>query len=204
MIGFYNYTVVLTYIGLLFGIYGMFQAFEGNIFVAIVCLMAAGACDMFDGKIASTRKRTREEKKFGIQIDSLCDSFSFGVLPSVIGYNLGMKEGYFMPVLLAFPLAAVIRLGYFNVMEEERTKDTEEERKVCLGLPVTPVAIILPILYCFRKFFGENFVNVYGVALLIIAVLFLLKFEIKKLQTKQLVVMLGIGMVVIGMLITWY
>ena len=42
--------------------------------------MAAGFCDMFDGKIASTRKRTRQEKRFGIQIDSLSDLACFGIM----------------------------------------------------------------------------------------------------------------------------
>ena len=73
MIGFYNYTVILTYIGAILGVCGIVASFNGNILLAIVCLMLSAVCDMFDGKIARTMKRTKQEKRFGIQIDSLSD-----------------------------------------------------------------------------------------------------------------------------------
>ena len=92
MIGYYNYTVILTYMSLISSVIGMFFAagFGGmspHPEYAIICLMVSGLCDMFDGKVARTKKdRTECEKKFGIQIDSLCDAICFGVLPVVIGY----------------------------------------------------------------------------------------------------------------------
>ena len=73
MLGFYNYTVILTYIGLLVGFGGILSAMGGNTLGAILCLMGSGLCDMFDGKIAATMERTPSEKQFGIQIDSLSD-----------------------------------------------------------------------------------------------------------------------------------
>ena len=88
LLGYYNYTVVLTYIGMLTGFLGVVYAFEENITRAVVCLMIAGVCDMFDGTIASTKKRDSREKCFGIQIDSLSDLICFGVLPASIIYNL--------------------------------------------------------------------------------------------------------------------
>ena len=56
MIGFYNYTVILTYMGLASAVVGMVTALKGNLLVAVVCLMVSGACDMFDGKVARTKK----------------------------------------------------------------------------------------------------------------------------------------------------
>ena len=73
MIGYYNYSVILTYIGLASAVYGMVQAMSYNPRVAILCLMVCGLCDAFDGAIARTCKRTEDEKSFGMQIDSLCD-----------------------------------------------------------------------------------------------------------------------------------
>ena len=74
MIGFYNYTVILTYIGLLSSIAGMMFAVNGWYKAALLCLAFSGLCDMFDGKIARRKTdRTEDEKSFGIQIDSLCD-----------------------------------------------------------------------------------------------------------------------------------
>ena len=62
MIGFYNYTVILTYIGTIFGLLGILSAFSGNLILAITFLMLTGVCDMFDGKIARTMKRNKDEK----------------------------------------------------------------------------------------------------------------------------------------------
>lgn len=131
MIGFYNYTVVLTYIGLASAVFGMTQVFGGNYRAALLCLIVCGTCDMFDGKIARAKKdRTKQEKVFGIQIDSLCDLICFGMFPATLGYSLTAgKEGLMVLGTVAavlFVLGAVIRLGYFNVMEQERQEVTEE------------------------------------------------------------------------------
>ena len=89
MIGFYNYSVILTYISLLSSVFGMTQAIHGRFKTAIFCLALSGLCDMFDGKIArAMKKRTEDEKSFGIQIDSLCDMVCFGVFPAMICYLL--------------------------------------------------------------------------------------------------------------------
>ena len=181
MIGFYNYTVILTYAGLASAVTGIYFAFEGkHIIVSVIALLIAGLCDMFDGKVARTRERTDAEKKFGIQIDSLCDLICFGFLPGAIGYAVGMREIYHWFILIFFTLAAVIRLAYFNVMEEERQKKTKEVRKTYEGLPVTSVALIMPLLYSFRSNIGfEYFADVYAVVMLIVGVAFITRFKVK-------------------------
>src|SRR5574344_1333095 len=114
MIGIYNYTVLLTYLGFSFGVFGIVEAFQGKVFPAILCLMLAGLCDMFDGKVARTKKkRTIEEKHFGIQLDSLSDLVCFGILPATIGYAIGIKDCYLLPLLIFYPLTALIRLACF-------------------------------------------------------------------------------------------
>lgn len=199
MIGFYNYTVILTYISLASAVSGIFFAcgmFGGSPrpASAIVCLMLSGLCDMFDGKIARTKKnRTEDEKKFGIQIDSLCDVICFGVLPSVIGYSVGLNGIIDLPILILFPLCAVIRLAYFNVAEESRQKKTDDVRKVYEGLPVTSVALILPLLYSFHKDIGKYFPQVYGTAMLLIALAFITRFKVKKPGMKTMLSFIGIG-----------
>ena len=92
LIGFYNYTVVLTYIGMWIGFLGVMLAIKDRYVGSLICLMLAGVCDMFDGTIASTKKdRTRDERTFGIQIDSLSDIICFGVLPAVSGASNHLK-----------------------------------------------------------------------------------------------------------------
>ena len=75
MIGFYDYTVIMTYISVVSSMIGIFCAVTDHISAAVCCLAFSGLCDMFDGKIARTKNnRTEEEKCFGIQIDSLADN----------------------------------------------------------------------------------------------------------------------------------
>ena len=123
MIGFYDYTVIMTYISVVSSMIGIFCAVTDHISAAVCCLAFSGLCDMFDGKIARTKKnRTEEEKCFGIQIDSLADIVCFGILPIVLGFKLGMCHIYGIAILLFYGLAGLIRLAYFNVMEEKRQK----------------------------------------------------------------------------------
>lgn len=201
MIGYYNYTVILTYMSLVSSVLGMFFAMgiKGDIHpeYAIICLMISGLCDMFDGKVARTKKnRSENEKNFGIQIDSLCDAVCFGVLPSIIGYSVGMNSWCDVPVLVMFPLCAVIRLAYFNVVEEERQKQTSEVRKTYEGLPVTSVALIIPLLYSFHRDIGSKwFPTIYGFTLFIIAIAFITRFKIKKPTMKTMLTFIGIGFI---------
>ena len=85
MIGFYNYTVILTYMSLISAITGMTFAHAGMFGAAIFCLALSGFFDMFDGKVARRKKdRTDDEKLFGIQLDSLCDVVAFGAFPAYL------------------------------------------------------------------------------------------------------------------------
>ena len=145
MLGFYNYTVILTYLGMLSGFTGIVCASSGNLKGALICLVIAGVCDMFDGKIASTMERTRQEKRFGVQIDSLSDLICFGVLPAVIVYSQSEWSFKLFPSAV-FVLCALIRLAWFNVDEEERQDRESGRRKVYLGLPVTSAAVLFPVL----------------------------------------------------------
>ena len=46
MIGFYDYTVVVTYISLVSSILGMFCAIDGKLEPAVFCLAFSGLCDL--------------------------------------------------------------------------------------------------------------------------------------------------------------
>ena len=70
-VGIYNYTVIITYLSLISAGLGMYFSANGSFKAALFCLLLSGLCDMIDGPVARTRKRTETEKKFGIQIDSL-------------------------------------------------------------------------------------------------------------------------------------
>lgn len=193
LIGYYNYTVILTNLSLISSVFGIYMAMKGHVEGAVFCLMLSGFCDMFDGKVARTKERCEAEQKFGIQLDSLSDLVCFGVLPTVIGYAVGMTNKFYVFVFFIYVMAALTRLAYFNVMEEERQSQTPERRKEYVGLPVTSVALIIPLVYILGKFVELEFHMVYGIAMLLIACAFVLNFRIKKPGKIAAVVMILIG-----------
>lgn len=198
MIGFYSYTVILTYISLASAIMGMFSACYGHLGWAILFLAFSGLMDTVDGKVARTKKnRTEDEKRFGIQIDSLCDIVCFGVLPVVICWYSGMQTICGMAILVFYCLAGLIRLAFYNVMEEKRQNETDEKRKYYQGLPITSISVILPILYLGSNFFEEKFEIVLSIAMLVTGLLFILNFRFPKPDNKQLVIIILIMLVVV-------
>ena len=147
MIGVYDYTVIATYLSLLLGLGGLYSAAQNEPLDAMLCLMLAGLLDAFDGRIARTKKdRTEQEKRFGIQIDSLNDLVCFGVLPAAIGWSMDCDRLWFLATMSFFVLCALIRLAYFNVTEEERQNQMSEHRAYYLGVPVTASAALLSAL----------------------------------------------------------
>lgn len=206
MLGFYNYTVILTYLSLCSGITGIYFTLvgKGHPGLAIVCLLISGLLDAFDGKVARTRKQsTDKEKRFGIQIDSLCDLVCFGVLPCCIGYASGMKSPLYVPVFCLFVLAALIRLAYFNVTEEDRQKETSERRKTYQGLPVTSISLIMPLFFLimftpFRPYIRFVFLGL----LMLVAIAFVTEsIKIKKPNSKGLMVLVVIGLIELAILL---
>lgn len=187
MIGYYNYTVILTYISLAFAMVGIHLSVQGSYQWSFICLIMCGICDTFDGMVARSKKdRSEEEKKFGIQIDSLCDLIAFGVFPALLGYNVGLSSVGWLIIEICYVLAAVIRLAYFNVTEEIRQSQTEEKRKYYQGLPVTTSAFILPCAFALRYVvFGLDYL--YGTLMLITGILFIVDFKVPKIKGKGLV-----------------
>ena len=182
LIGFYDYTVILTYGSLLSAVTGMVLASRGTFTGAIVCLILSGICDAFDGIVARSKKnRTDDEKAFGIQIDSLCDAVSFGVFPAFLCYHMGVSGIPGLLFIFAYVLCAVIRLAYFNVMEEKRQQTEEGANKFYRGLPVTSISMILPPVYVLRFFLPAGlFTALLHGMLAVTAFLFVLNFSVKK------------------------
>lgn len=180
MLGVYNYTVVLTYFGMLVSFLGITFAAQGNLRAALTCLIISGVCDMFDGKIASTKVRTAKEKRFGIQIDSLSDLICFGVLPAMIVSHLTDSHSVGFYICGLYLLCTLIRLAWFNVDEEERQDQTQEARRVYLGLPVTTVALLLPLMFGISHMTGQPPRRVTPVLLLAMSAAYLIPFKLKK------------------------
>ncbi|MBR4965601.1 MAG: CDP-alcohol phosphatidyltransferase family protein [Lachnospiraceae bacterium] len=205
MIGFYDYTVILTFLSVVSSVVGMGFAVTGHFLAAIICLLVSGLCDLFDGMVARTKKnRTEEEKKNGIQLDSLADIVCFGAFPALIGLELAKEERYFFLMVIAvalYVLCGIIRLAYFNVTEDLRQQQTKDKRKNYEGLPITSVALIIPALFCSKPFLAEVFPIAYMILLILVAVCFILKWKIKKLGITGNIVLVCIGILILAILV---
>ncbi len=178
-------SVLVTFLGVIFAVISMYFAFIKMAFCevsyirySLVFLMLAGICDMFDGKVASMCKRTKEEKEFGIQIDSLADTVNFVVLPVVIMLSLGMTSIIDVVIYALFIICGISRLGYFNVNAK-----LDSPVKFYNGLPVTSTAIIYPVLGLLHGHIPEDvFSLVYIIATLLTAILFVTRIKIPKFK----------------------
>ena len=190
LIGFYDYTVILTYLSLLSACSGMVLASRERFTAAVLCLLVSGICDAFDGVVARSKKnRTEDEKAFGVQIDSLCDAVSFGVFPAVLCYFIGVDGIPGLLILFAYCLCAVIRLAFFNVLEGNRQKVESGCNKSYRGLPVTSVSILLPVVWLFRGLLPvHTFLGLLHAVMAVTAFLFVLDFSVKKPDWSRLVI----------------
>lgn len=224
MLGVYDYTVVLTYLSALSAALGIMVSLngDGHPYLGVFFLLFCGLCDAFDGKVARLKKnRTQMEKNFGIQIDSLSDLIAFGVLPACIGNAMlrvcptipeiprkaeQTRYEYWMVVVLfvimvCFVLAALIRLAYFNVTEEERQKKEGSVRKYYEGLPVTSSALIFPSVLLLQYITKVDITIIYFPVMLLTGLAFVSRLRIPKPGMKGILIMIGIGAVEFAILL---
>ena len=215
MIGFYDYTVILTYLSLLSASFGIIVSLSGagHPYLGGFFLLFCGLCDAFDGKVARSKKdRLPEEQSFGVQIDSLSDLVAFGVLPACIGSallrvspymrELTEQHGSFVfktvtvlltALLVLYVLAALIRLAYFNVTEEKRQREEDGVRQYYVGLPVTTSALIFPFILLINYITPYEITPLYFACTVFMGFAFLGKFKIKKPGLCGVLIMVGIG-----------
>ncbi len=204
LLGYYDYTVILTYLGMFCSFRAILMAINERYWDSVILLMLAGLFDMLDGTVANTKNRTKEEKRFGIQIDSLCDLIGFGIMPGIFLYMISGRTTFAGIISSLYALAAVIRLSYFNVCEEKRQDKSEGKRTHFTGLPVTSIAVMLPVIFLLQEEKIFRGVIPYILLLVFCGAGFLSPFEIKKpdLKGKAFLIVFGLlealGLLFIG------
>ena len=156
-IGCFNKSVILTYIGVVFALAGIFilidlqEAEQMNL--VMFCLIISGLCDLFDGFIARKCNRNETQKAFGVQIDTLCD-------------------------IISFVMCGITRLAWFNILANAGSKTTYYQ-----GVPVTYISFVVPVFYVgiqripfLMRNINDIFVILYGV----MGFLFVANLKIKK------------------------
>ena len=161
------------------------------------------------------KDRTAEMKRFGIQIDSLADLIAFGVLPACIGMAMfrsrmqlqvfsGLKiallqnypiiyQSVLTTIAILYVLAAMIRLAYFNVMEESDQNRDKNGEKAYTGLPVTSAALIFPAVMILHILIKADLTLMYFGVMIVVGILFLSKFKLKKPKNAAIAIMIAFG-----------
>ena len=179
---------------------------EGVLLPAVLCLMLCGFVDCIDGRIArACKRRSRDEKRFGVQIDSLCDLIAFGLLPGIIGFSVGLDGVLGIAVVCIFVLAALVRLAYFNVRTAADEESSDSGHLSYVGLPVTAVSLLIPLLCLFHMILPQQvFIVCYGLVLLGTAMAFVWPFTMKKPGLKKVILMIACGAVLMAALLIIY
>ena len=201
IIGEYNLSIILTYIGvLIFAMTGIRAsvlsicqpAYESFNYIdeAIICLILSGVCDLFDGAVARRIKRTERACRFGEQLDSLADIVSFGVQPVLLvtaitkQYNTVDSIEVLQLIVVTFYLFCVIqRLAWFNVTHSNYTG-------YFMGLPVTISALVYPLMYVLTRS-TENITIRYIIATMLLSIGYILNIPVRK-PGKLVSILLGI------------
>ena len=103
----------------------------------------------------------------------------------MIFYGLGYTSWYNVIIFALFTLGGVIRLGYFNVIAEE--KAVNNPVKYYSGLPVTASAIIFPLIYILSVFVSAvEFKMLFTLTMAFVAVLYVLNFKVRKPDAKMI------------------
>jgi len=133
----------LTLAGLVAAVACALLAIQGHLAYAVVALMVSGVCDLFDGVVARRLNRSPDQQNFGGRLDSIVDACSFGFAPVVLMYSAGLNGIVEVLLLLFFILCVVWRLAFFDMIGLQSVG----KQRYFIGLPVTYVAMILPLAF---------------------------------------------------------
>lgn len=198
IIGIYRNCDFVTMLSSVFGIIGIICAFNANINLAIFSLVMSGICDSFDGVLARKRNNTKKEMIYGCEMDSLSDIVCFGVLPIVISINDGINEWWANVVYIIYVLTGIIRLAYYNTLYHI----DENSKGYFIGLPITSVAILYPVFWLiFRMNELANSSVVIILMFLSLAISYITRVKIKKIDTKWRLVLATLGVLFIVVVI---
>ena len=112
---------------------------------------------------------------------------------STTWYGIAVRI-FIIAVMMLFVLSAMIRLAYFNVMEEERQKtEGGAARKTYTGLPVTSSALIFPTVALLQYITRPDLTILYFVTMILVGFAFLSKLQIRKPGIRGILIMVAIG-----------
>jgi CDP-diacylglycerol--serine O-phosphatidyltransferase len=102
---------------------------------AFILVMVSAVFDFLDGFAA---RLTKQYSKLGVQLDSLADMVSFGLVPTIIAlriFHLAGGEGWWGATVLVMAAFSALRLAKFNIDDSQTTEFT--------GLPTPANALLV-------------------------------------------------------------
>ncbi|MFD0749980.1 CDP-alcohol phosphatidyltransferase family protein [Mucilaginibacter calamicampi] len=173
----------ITCANLFSGCVGIVFAFQGELIYAAYALFLAAIFDFFDGFASRVLKSF---SGIGKDLDSLADMVSFGVLPSVILYQLFLQapqidkvSTYLNFSAFLIPVFSALRLAKFNT-------DTRQA-EIFIGLPTPANAILIasfPLILQQYPSLSKYILNPYGLTVFIIVMCALLVMEMPLMSLK--------------------
>ncbi len=164
---------LLSLLNVFFGFLSIMEAIKGRFKISAILILVAWFMDVMDGFVARSLRAT---SPLGIQLDSLSDSISFGLAPSLLIYSIYLKnvpQGWIIPFL--YFSAGVIRLARYNVL----AMSEQIRQSFFIGLPIPASAILLSgIVLLFKNdFSGSIFYGSISLLLLILSFLMISKIK---------------------------
>lgn len=135
---------LVTLLALCAGLTAIRMALEGRWEWAVGAVVVAALLDGVDGRVARWLKGT---SKFGAELDSLADFVNFGVVPGILLYIWVLDDmrqlGWI--AVLAYAIAAALRLARFNVMADKPKPDWQANFFTGMPAPAGAVTVLLPL-----------------------------------------------------------
>ena len=110
-----------------------------DLYTACFAVLLAMVFDSVDGRVA---RLTRTQSDFGVQMDSLADVMSFGVVPALVAWHWGLSNYGQLGLAACFVFTAcgAIRLARFNVLA---ARSPGGPSNFFVGLPIPAAAGLL-------------------------------------------------------------
>lgn len=179
----------VTCLNLFSGCLGIVFAFNDDLMLASWAILAAAILDFFDGMLA---RLLNAYSDIGKDLDSLADVVSFGVLPSVIIYQLFLRAPQVGPWIHYFAFLIAV----FSALRLARFNNDSRQTENFIGLP-TPANALLIASFPFIIDEGGAFLSAYilnpyflfifslGISILLIAEIPLLSLKFKSMALKD-------------------
>lgn len=176
-LGVYSWTVLLSYLALVFGVFGSFMALKLQVISAMMCLILAFFVELLDRKVNSSKNWSSDEKRYGTHVDSLSDLVGFGILPCLIGWAMGLDSVVHILFYVFYIGSVVVRLAYLAASSKT---DIAEGDKYCQGLPIKTIVFLLFVLFILKDILGEAYELIMTCVYPLVGIFYITNIRIRK------------------------